>query len=150
MCPYTDVCPHTAIYVSSYCGMCPHTAVYVSSYCCICVLMLLYVSSYCCIRVLILLYVSSYSMCALYDLVHSTQRRMGVFKHAQIRSLCFDAESESVPPTLLAFELWAWPGKASSKTLRSTRARSRRLSFGCCRIAAAVKHVSQLVKHVSS
>ena len=72
-----------------YCGTCPHTAVYVSSYCCMC---------------------PHTAMCALCDLVHSTQRRMGVFKHAQIRSLCFGAESESVPPTSLAFELW--PGKA--------------------------------------
>ena len=41
--------------------MCPHTAVYVSSYCCICVLILLYVSSYCCICVLILLYMFAYT-----------------------------------------------------------------------------------------
>ena len=44
------MCPHTAVYVSSYCYicvlillyMCPHTALYVSSYCSICVLILLY------------------------------------------------------------------------------------------------------------
>ncbi len=50
------MCPHTAIYVSSYCHICvlillytcPHTVIYVSSYCCI------YVSSYFHIRVLIL------------------------------------------------------------------------------------------------
>jgi hypothetical protein len=50
------MCPHTVIYVSSYChSMCPHTATYVSSYCHICVLILpymcphtaAYVSSYC-------------------------------------------------------------------------------------------------------
>jgi hypothetical protein len=35
------MCPHTAIYVSSYCYMCPHTAIYVFSYCYICVLILL-------------------------------------------------------------------------------------------------------------
>jgi hypothetical protein len=44
------MCPHTAIYVASYCYifvlilqyMCPHTALYVSSYCYICGLILLY------------------------------------------------------------------------------------------------------------
>jgi hypothetical protein len=44
------MCPHTTIYVSSYCYicvlillyMCPHTAIYVSSYFYICVLILLY------------------------------------------------------------------------------------------------------------
>ncbi len=49
-----NMCPHTAIYVSSYCymcvrillNMCPHTAIYVSSYCYMCVRILLYVSSY--------------------------------------------------------------------------------------------------------
>ncbi len=66
------MCPHTAIYVSSYCYicvlillyMCPHTALYVSSCCSICVLLLLYmcphtaiyVSSCCYICVLMLLY----------------------------------------------------------------------------------------------
>jgi hypothetical protein len=66
------ICPHTAVYVSSYCcvcvlillHICPHTAVYVSSYCCVCVLILLcmcphtavYVSSYCCTSVAILLH----------------------------------------------------------------------------------------------
>jgi hypothetical protein len=66
----SHVCPHTAVYVSSYCCICvltllcvcPHTAVYVSSYCCIYVLILLYicphtavyVSAYCYI------YVSTY------------------------------------------------------------------------------------------
>jgi hypothetical protein len=52
---YRCMCPHTAIYVSSYCCifvlillyMCPHTAVCASSYC--------YVSSYCyiCVRILL-------------------------------------------------------------------------------------------------
>jgi hypothetical protein len=66
------ICPHTTIYVSSYCYisvrmllyMCPHTAIYLSACYYICVLTLLYVcpltnmyvSSYCCICVLILLY----------------------------------------------------------------------------------------------
>jgi hypothetical protein len=66
------MCPHTAIYVSSYCYICvlillyvsSYPALYVSSYCSICVLMLIYVnphtalylSSYCSISVLILLY----------------------------------------------------------------------------------------------
>jgi hypothetical protein len=61
------MCPHTAMYVSSYCYvcvlillcMCPHTSMYVSSYCYVCVLILLYicpntaiyVSSYCNTRV---------------------------------------------------------------------------------------------------
>jgi hypothetical protein len=44
------MCPHTAIYVSSYCFicvvillyMCPHTAIHMSSYCYKCVLILLY------------------------------------------------------------------------------------------------------------
>jgi hypothetical protein len=51
------MCPHTAIYVSSYSCvssyyyMSPYTAIYVSSYCYICVLILLYVSSYFCICV---------------------------------------------------------------------------------------------------
>ena len=77
MCPHTAIfvssyccicflillcmCPHSAIFVSSNCCRCPHTAVYVSSYCCICVHILLYmcphaaiyVSSYCYICVLI-------------------------------------------------------------------------------------------------
>jgi hypothetical protein len=71
------MCPHTAVYVSSYCCMCvlillyvcPHTAVYtavyLSSYCYKCVLILLYVNrpqiagyvSFCYISVLILLYI---------------------------------------------------------------------------------------------
>ncbi len=66
------VCPHTAMYVSSYCHvcvlimlyMCPHTAMCVSSYCCVCVLIMLYVCphhaiyvpSYCYTTVLTLLY----------------------------------------------------------------------------------------------
>ncbi len=55
-CCYTYVCPHTAMYVSSYCYicvlillyMCPHTAVYMSSYCYICPHTAIYLSSYCC------------------------------------------------------------------------------------------------------
>jgi hypothetical protein len=46
------MCPHTAIYVSSFCYMCPHTAV--------CVLILLYVSSYCYMCPHTAIYVSSY------------------------------------------------------------------------------------------
>ena len=57
------MCPHTAMYVSSYCYMRPHTAIYVSSYCYVCVLMLLYmcpqtaihVSSHCYICLVMLL-----------------------------------------------------------------------------------------------
>ena len=53
------MCPHTAIYVSSYCKMCvlillymgPHTAVCVSSYSCICVLRLLYMCPHTAIHV---------------------------------------------------------------------------------------------------
>jgi hypothetical protein len=67
------MCPHTALYASSYCSrcvllllhMCPHTALYVSSYCSarqrlsdgsslLCPHTALYVSSYCSICVLIL------------------------------------------------------------------------------------------------
>ncbi len=63
------MCPHTAMYVSSYCyvcvlillHVCPHTAMYVSSYCYVCVLIQLricphttmYVPSYCNVCVLI-------------------------------------------------------------------------------------------------
>ncbi len=62
------MCPHTAVYVSSYCYMCalillymcPHTAMYVSPYCCMCVLVLLFVYRYMCpysrISALVLLY----------------------------------------------------------------------------------------------
>jgi hypothetical protein len=75
MCPHTAVCvlillyscPHTAVFVSSYCCicflillyMCSHPAIYVSSYCCTCVLILLYVSSCCYICVFKLLYMGS-------------------------------------------------------------------------------------------
>ncbi len=41
MYPHTTMCPHTAIYASSYYYICPHTTVYVSSYCYICVLIVL-------------------------------------------------------------------------------------------------------------
>ncbi len=65
------MCPHTAIYVSSYFYMCPHTTIYVSSYFYMCVLILLYTCPHTPICVLILLcvcphtaiyvlYVSSY------------------------------------------------------------------------------------------
>ena len=39
------MCPHTTIYVSSYCNMCPYTTIHVSSYYDVCVLILQYVSS---------------------------------------------------------------------------------------------------------
>jgi len=67
------MCPHTAIYVSSYYFMCPqtttyassyyscpHTTIYLSSYYYICVLILLYVSSYYYICPHTTIYVSSY------------------------------------------------------------------------------------------
>jgi hypothetical protein len=77
------VCPHTAVYVSSYCCMymCPHTAVYVSSHSCICVLILLVLSylesSYC--------YTSSVRMLlSKHVLILLYMCRMLLFKHVLI------------------------------------------------------------------
>jgi hypothetical protein len=56
------MCPHAAIYVSSYCYLCPHAAIYVLILLCMCPHAAIYVSSHCdlcphaAIYVLILLY----------------------------------------------------------------------------------------------
>jgi hypothetical protein len=64
VCPHTNACPHAAMCVLVLLYMCPHTAIYVSSYCYICVLILLYMCPHTTIYVL---HVSSYYyICATY------------------------------------------------------------------------------------
>jgi hypothetical protein len=85
------VCPHTAIYVSSYYYMCPHTAYLASAYYYMCPHTAICVSSYYYICVLILLYVSSYyyytcphtAECATYSSPYSSMRYIQQYEDAR-------------------------------------------------------------------